>query len=395
MSTQSSLCASDRPICVSILTLRPYVVATWQSCGSRPSLPRIVQPQPTSQSLAGLLELVIDADADSARSCLRTLAERIRSGEVDPATVAELKKRPRPAAGQIDRRSRRARSPPMQLWSPPCGKTRPQPRPWPALADSKARQRSKSGSWPWQTLVFAKDPAAHQHCREILARRDAAARPTCSRQSSPPCRAPTIQPSPMRCWRPIPQLAAESQPRRSSCSPSGPPGASRCWTQIAAQKIAAGRAEHQPGPQAAVARRQRAQPSRGEALGDDPRRAATRPASSSSARCGRCLAKTPGDRTAASPCSASSAASATRFTARGRRSAPTSPSTAGRRTSSFCRTSSIRAWSSARRTRPARVRTDGRPRHHGPAGRRQRRSASCSRCRGASSKRSPATTSRP
>ncbi|HUE74279.1 MAG TPA: hypothetical protein VMP01_25585 [Pirellulaceae bacterium] len=44
-------------------------------------------------SLVSLLELVIDADADTARQCLGTIGERIRTGQVPPATVAALKKR--------------------------------------------------------------------------------------------------------------------------------------------------------------------------------------------------------------------------------------------------------------------------------------------------------------
>lgn len=45
------------------------------------------------ESLVSLLELVIDADVDTARQCLGTLSEKIRTGQVPPATVAELKKR--------------------------------------------------------------------------------------------------------------------------------------------------------------------------------------------------------------------------------------------------------------------------------------------------------------
>jgi putative heme-binding domain-containing protein len=52
-------------------------------------------------SLVSLLELVIDADADTARKCLGTLAEKIRSGQVPPATVEELKKRLAVPLGRI------------------------------------------------------------------------------------------------------------------------------------------------------------------------------------------------------------------------------------------------------------------------------------------------------
>ena len=44
-------------------------------------------------SLVSLLELVIEADADTAKQCLGTLAEKIRTGQVPAATVEELKGR--------------------------------------------------------------------------------------------------------------------------------------------------------------------------------------------------------------------------------------------------------------------------------------------------------------
>jgi putative heme-binding domain-containing protein len=44
-------------------------------------------------SLVGLLELLIEADPDSARQCLHTIGAKIRTGEVDADTLAELKSR--------------------------------------------------------------------------------------------------------------------------------------------------------------------------------------------------------------------------------------------------------------------------------------------------------------
>jgi putative heme-binding domain-containing protein len=64
---------------------------------------RAADPPATADlsSLVGLLELVIEADADSAKQCLQTLGAKIRSGEADAATLAELKKRLGPPLAKI------------------------------------------------------------------------------------------------------------------------------------------------------------------------------------------------------------------------------------------------------------------------------------------------------
>lgn len=58
-------------------------------------------PSADLSPLVGLLELVIEADADSAKQCLQTLGAKIRSGEADEATLAELKKRLAPPLAKI------------------------------------------------------------------------------------------------------------------------------------------------------------------------------------------------------------------------------------------------------------------------------------------------------
>src|SRR5262245_5643769 len=58
-------------------------------------------PKTDLAPLVGLLELVIEADADSAKECLQTLGAKIRSGEADEATLAELKKRLAPPLAKI------------------------------------------------------------------------------------------------------------------------------------------------------------------------------------------------------------------------------------------------------------------------------------------------------
>lgn len=58
-------------------------------------------PSADLSTLAGLLELVIEADADSAKQCLQTLGAKIRSGEANAETLAELKKRLAPPLAKI------------------------------------------------------------------------------------------------------------------------------------------------------------------------------------------------------------------------------------------------------------------------------------------------------
>ena len=126
-------------------------------------------------TLAGLLELVIDADADSARSCLQKIAEQIRSSEIEPATVAALKER---LGGTLGKLVADPKSPLhgdaillAALWKDPAaGKAVA------ALAhnhSAAAEQRQLALA----TLVAAKDPAATSIAAEALARRGEAARP--------------------------------------------------------------------------------------------------------------------------------------------------------------------------------------------------------------------------
>lgn len=76
------------------LALPPLVIGlALLQVGAHATSAAAQERQPDVAALVGLLELVLEADPDSARQCLRTLAERIRSGEVDAATTGELKKR--------------------------------------------------------------------------------------------------------------------------------------------------------------------------------------------------------------------------------------------------------------------------------------------------------------
>jgi putative heme-binding domain-containing protein len=116
------------------------------------------EPKTDVSTLVGLLELVLDADADTARSCLRTLAEKIRSGEVEAATVAELKKRLADPLGKVlakpDEPLAGDAALLAALWNDAAAVKTVQ-----ALAGNKSapiEQRQLA----LQTLVFAKDPGA-------------------------------------------------------------------------------------------------------------------------------------------------------------------------------------------------------------------------------------------
>jgi putative heme-binding domain-containing protein len=133
------------------------------------------QPAANVESLAALLELVIDADTDSARSCLRKLAERMRSGEVDEATVADMKTR---LGGTL---SRFVADPQSSLhrdailvaaiWRDAASVRAVVALAVQADAPLEDRQLALA------TLVGARDPSATNIAADILGRRDDASRP--------------------------------------------------------------------------------------------------------------------------------------------------------------------------------------------------------------------------
>ncbi len=125
-------------------------------------------------TLASLLELVIDADADSARSCLQKIAEQIRTSELEPATIAALKERLGATLGKFVADSNH----PLHsdaillaaLWKDPAARKAVAALAQQGSASPEQRQLALA------TLVTAKDPAATRIAAEILARRDDAAR---------------------------------------------------------------------------------------------------------------------------------------------------------------------------------------------------------------------------
>ena len=121
-------------------------------------------------SLVGLLELVIEADADSARQCLQTLGAKIRSGEADEATLAELKKRLAPPLAKI--LARKPDDPLVAdaalvaaLWKEPAALRRV--RSLASASDAAADQRKLA----LETLIFADDDTALKIVQSLLAAR--------------------------------------------------------------------------------------------------------------------------------------------------------------------------------------------------------------------------------
>ncbi len=133
------------------------------------------RPAANVESLAALLELVIDADPDSARDCLVRMAERIRTSGVEPATIAALKERLAGTLGKIiaDRQHPLARDATLlaALWNDPAAVKEV------AALARRAGAADQDRQLAIATLVSAKNPAATQAAAEILARRDDAARP--------------------------------------------------------------------------------------------------------------------------------------------------------------------------------------------------------------------------
>jgi putative heme-binding domain-containing protein len=121
-------------------------------------------------SLVGLLELVIEADADSARQCLQTLGAKIRSGEADEATLAELKKRLAPPlakilAGKPDDPLGADAALVAALWKEPAALRRV--RSLASASDAAADQRKLA----LETLIFADDDTALKIVQSLLAAR--------------------------------------------------------------------------------------------------------------------------------------------------------------------------------------------------------------------------------
>ena len=167
-------------------------------------------PKTDLAPLVGLLELVIEADADSAKQCLQTLGAKIRSGEADDATLAELKKRLAPPlakifAGKPDDPLAADAALVAALWKEPS-----------ALKQVRSLAASESVSidqrkLALETLIFADDEAALKFAQSLLAARHKsaaahhrAALAALSREDEPEAAAVVLSA--------YPTLSAENQP---------------------------------------------------------------------------------------------------------------------------------------------------------------------------------------
>src|SRR5688572_11846901 len=185
-------------------------------------------------SLVGLLELVIEADADSARQCLQTLGAKIRSGEADAATLAELKKRLAPPlakilAGKADDPLAADAALVAALWKEPRALKRV--RSLASASDVSADQRKLA----LETLIFADDDATLKIVRSLLAARHEsaaehhrAALAALSREDEPEAAAVVLSA--------YPTLSAENQPLAIDLLTQR-----AGWSKLLVAEVAAGR----------------------------------------------------------------------------------------------------------------------------------------------------------
>ena len=162
-------------------------------------------------SLVSLLELVIDADADTARQCLGTIGEKIRTGQVPPATVEELKKRLKEPlakilAGPADGPLAADAALVAAAWKDPAALKLVRGMAENAGAPSDKRQLAL------ETLVFAGDPSALTTAEKLLNSKEkdagaiqGAALAALSRTDSPQVAAMVLSA--------FPKLSGDMQPR--------------------------------------------------------------------------------------------------------------------------------------------------------------------------------------
>ncbi|MEX2176778.1 MAG: hypothetical protein WD872_20595 [Pirellulaceae bacterium] len=195
------------------------------------------QPQADVSTLVGLLELVIEADEASARECLRTLAAKIRSGEVDAATTGQLKQRLAQPLGKL-------LAPDAQ--APLAGDAALLAALWQDAAALKtvrllaedAQAATDQRQLALQTLVFAKDAAALPIAATILKSTapDAAPLQRAALAALSPADEPAVADVVLSAY---PALGPEIQPLAIELLTQRASWSKRLVAQIAANKIPA------------------------------------------------------------------------------------------------------------------------------------------------------------
>ena len=189
-------------------------------------------------TLVGLLELVIDADADSARSACTRSADKIRSGEVDAATLAELKKRLAESLGKIlagkaddplaaDAALSGGSVERSRLPSSPC-----------KLARGDGRPRRSSGSWPRNAGVRPGRRGLREARRRAARREKAPHRPCSAALAASP--GPTSRRSLASFLRAYPSLGRRDQPQAIELLTQRAAWSKSLVAEIAAERLAAG-----------------------------------------------------------------------------------------------------------------------------------------------------------
>ena len=168
-------CESKGYLCASAPLREIFLAAMALTIWLTPSAPAAEPPQADISALAGLLELVIEADADSARSCLQKIAEQIRTSEIDAGTIAALKER---LGKSLGKPIADAKNPLHEgaillaaLWKDAAAEKAVAALAGDDSATPEQRQLALA------TLVVAKNPAATAIAAKLLARRGESARP--------------------------------------------------------------------------------------------------------------------------------------------------------------------------------------------------------------------------
>ena len=189
-------------------------------------------------SLVSLLELVIDADTDTARQCLGTIGEKIRTGQLPAGTVEQLKKRlQEPLAkilsGPADAPLATDAALVAAAWKDPAALKIV--RGMAEKGDLSADKRQLA----LETLVFAGDPSALATAEKLLetSGKDAAAAQGVALSALSRSDAPQVADIVLAAY---PTLSGESQPRAIELLTQRAAWSKALVAQIAAKKIPTG-----------------------------------------------------------------------------------------------------------------------------------------------------------
>jgi putative heme-binding domain-containing protein len=215
--------------------LRPWMMSALLGLAAVGVVSRAGDDSDNLDSLVSLLELVIDADADTARQCLGTIGEKIRTGQVPPATVEELQKRLKEPlakifAGPADAPLAADAALVAAAWKEPAALKIV--RGMAEKSDLPADKRQLA----LETLVFAGDPSALATAEKLLTTsgKDAAAAQGVALTAMSRSHVPQVADIVLAAY---PTLSGESQPRAIELLTQRAAWSKALVAEIAAKKI--------------------------------------------------------------------------------------------------------------------------------------------------------------